>query len=435
MKRRFRTSTAARSAPGLEEWNKAFAKAGWLNALEVRQQPDDADWDPEDINYNTFRWITSNAGFAMGPSRVNPYTGQILDADIIFDADFLQFWKEEFETFTPQTVAAMTGGPLESADALPAVPGFSDRGCRYPRMPVESRDGAATGFRQRGDSGRGGQHRRDGRTAGETDHAGPHGGRDARGGPHARPAAQLQGQPPLELAGIERPGEDARGRDGVFDHGLQPGEHRAEGTPQGDYYPTTLGPYDYWAIEYAYKPLAGGTEGEVGELKKIASRSGEPALQYATDEDTGGSTRIPRPTSLTWETTASSTRGSGPRLCRKSSPSFSNGQPKREMTTPKRRASGALLGEYAQSMFFAARYVGGLETSRSHKGDKDAKPPVSLLPAEKQRAALDLLQEQVFGDKAFQFPSELYPYLAKSNWNHWGFPIAAAGTIRCTNRS
>src|SRR5690606_19848041 len=57
---------------GILEWNKAFEKAGFANAIEVRQQPDNADWDPEDINYNTFRWITSSAGFAMGPSRVNP---------------------------------------------------------------------------------------------------------------------------------------------------------------------------------------------------------------------------------------------------------------------------------------------------------------------------------------------------------------------------
>ena len=69
---------------------KAFEKAGFVNAIEVRQQPDDADWDPEDINYNTFRWITASAGFAMGPSRVNPKTGEILDADIIFDSDFLE---------------------------------------------------------------------------------------------------------------------------------------------------------------------------------------------------------------------------------------------------------------------------------------------------------------------------------------------------------
>src|SRR5262249_6725621 len=34
------------------------------------------------------------------------------------------------------------------------------------------------------------------------------------------------------------------------------------GTQQGDYFTTTIGPYDYWAIEYAYKPLSGGMEGE-----------------------------------------------------------------------------------------------------------------------------------------------------------------------------
>ena len=61
--------SASRSAKGILEWNKAFEKAGFANAIEVRQQPDEADWDPEDINYNTFRWITAGAAFAMGPSR------------------------------------------------------------------------------------------------------------------------------------------------------------------------------------------------------------------------------------------------------------------------------------------------------------------------------------------------------------------------------
>ena len=98
---------------GIYEWNKAFEKAGFVNAIEVHQQLDNDDRDPEDIRYNFFRWITSNAGFAMGPSRVNPYTGQILDADIIFDADFLTSWKEEYETFTAATIAEMTGGALD----------------------------------------------------------------------------------------------------------------------------------------------------------------------------------------------------------------------------------------------------------------------------------------------------------------------------------
>src|SRR5262249_33092799 len=58
---------------------------------------------------------------------------------------------------------------------------------------------------------------------------------------------------------------------------------------QGDYCTTTLGPYDNWAIEYAYNRLAGGTEGELEELQKIAAKCAEPGLDYATDEDMYGS--------------------------------------------------------------------------------------------------------------------------------------------------
>ena len=55
-----------------------------------------------------------------------------------------------------------------------------------------------------------------------------------------------------------------------------------KGQKQGDYVTTTIGPYDYWAIEYAYKPIDGD---EAAELKKIAARSPDPDLAYATDED------------------------------------------------------------------------------------------------------------------------------------------------------
>src|SRR5437879_8042992 len=55
-----------------------------------------------------------------------------------------------------------------------------------------------------------------------------------------------------------------------------------KGVKQGDYFTTTIGPYDYWAIEYAYKPISGD---EAAELKKIAARAPESDLAYATDED------------------------------------------------------------------------------------------------------------------------------------------------------
>ncbi len=58
-----------------------------------------------------------------------------------------------------------------------------------------------------------------------------------------------------------------------------------KGQKQGDYFTTTIGPYDYWAIEYAYKPIDGNEE---AELKKIAARAPEADLVFATDEDMVG---------------------------------------------------------------------------------------------------------------------------------------------------
>ena len=79
---------------GILEWNKAFEKIGFRDAIEVRQQENE-DFDPEDINYNTFRWMANDQGYAMGPSRANPLTGEIFDADIIFDASMVRFYRNE----------------------------------------------------------------------------------------------------------------------------------------------------------------------------------------------------------------------------------------------------------------------------------------------------------------------------------------------------
>ena len=402
---------------GIEEWNKTFEKAGWLNAIEVIQQPDNATWDPEDINYNTFRWITSNAGFAMGPSRVNPYTGQILDADIIFDADFLQFWKQEFETFTPQAVAAMTGGALEPVAAPPTAPWdlhSMHPGCQLSHgmsrqmafghtaiMAAAPEQSAALieklimqGLKEV--------------VMHEVGHT--------LGLRHNFKGSRLYGLNDLnDPAKIKDTGMVAS----IMDY--NPANIMPKDAPQGDYYPTTLGPYDYWAIEYGYKPLGGSTEGDLAELKKIAARSGEPALQYATDEDSDGTDPDPSVNRFDLGNDPLEYARSCAQIVQQVLPGLVDRTTKEgDDYTQARRALGALLAEHGQSMFFAARSVGGLDLNRSHKGDKDAKPPIALVPADKQRAALDLLQEQVFSDKPFLFPAELYQYLAASNWSHWG---------------
>jgi len=94
---------------GILEWNKAFEKIGFINAIEVRQQTDDNEWkdlDPEDMRYSFIRWIVTGGGFAMGPSRVNPFTGQIYDADIVFDDSMVRYFQQEAERMLPTTGAA-----------------------------------------------------------------------------------------------------------------------------------------------------------------------------------------------------------------------------------------------------------------------------------------------------------------------------------------
>ena len=88
---------------GVLLWNRAFEKIGFKDAIAVQQMPDNAEWDPADVRYNTIRWFNStDAIFAMGPSRVNPLTGEILDADVIVSADFVRSLNQDYRTLVEQ---------------------------------------------------------------------------------------------------------------------------------------------------------------------------------------------------------------------------------------------------------------------------------------------------------------------------------------------
>ncbi len=205
----------------------------------------------------------------------------------------------------------------------------------------------------------------------------------------------------------------------VMDY-LPPNIVRA-GQEQGDFYSTTIGPYDKWAIEYGYTELSGGTQSELPKLREIAARSGEPGLAYATDENTRGID--PDPYSNRFDL------GDDPlAYARHQAALVQELMPKvtdrligeGEDYSAARQAFNVLLAEHGRTMFFVARFVGGIELSRSHKGDKDAAPPFQSVDLEKQREALDLLEEQVFSDEPYQVDPQLYSFLAPSQWSHWG---------------
>ena len=176
---------------------------------------------------------------------------------------------------------------------------------------------------------------------------------------------------------------------------------------QGDYFSTTIGPYDMWAIEYGYKPLKGGSpDGELPELKKIASRSGEPGLAFASDEDARGIDPDPHSVRYDLSNDLVEYAKSQAKLVAESWPNVVE-----EMTKDgdgyqrARRAFSMLLARHGEVMFAASRYVGGLYVSRSHKGDAKAPKPLEVVPAEKQREALALVGRAGVQRQAVQLPA------------------------------
>ena len=72
---------------GVEDWNTAFEKAGFKNAIIARDYPspqENPDFDPDDMRYSCVKYATTAIANAMGPSFVDPRSGEILTADVIW---------------------------------------------------------------------------------------------------------------------------------------------------------------------------------------------------------------------------------------------------------------------------------------------------------------------------------------------------------------
>lgn len=69
---------------GILDWNIAFEGIGFKNAVVVKDYPtDDPNFDPDDIKYNCYRFVASTTENSMGPSWVDPRSGEMLCGDVI----------------------------------------------------------------------------------------------------------------------------------------------------------------------------------------------------------------------------------------------------------------------------------------------------------------------------------------------------------------
>ena len=425
---------------GILEWNRAFREIGFDGAIEVRQQRDDDSWDPEDIRYNTFRWITANAGFAMGPSRVNPRTGEILDADIIFDASFLDSWRREYETFTTENARSL----------LPAWPDRQPREDGFGPLPAETLGEMFGGHSHSGHACRmcsGMQHQFGfgaaamiGRGAGLAKDSDPGKGTIA-GLPREFVHQGLKEVVMHEVghtlglrhnfkASSWKSLEDATSNTdptvptvaSVMDYA--PANITGEQDQKGLYYTQTLGPYDMWAIEYGYRQFPSKSKEKEG-LREIAARSSEPGLAYLTDEDTRMTGADPYSNLFDL--------GDDPiayaRRQMTTSEELLDGLVDRTLEDGEgyqraRQAFGLLLGEYFRSGLFATRFLGGVSGSRDHVGE-NSRDPYTIVPAAKQREAMGLISEFIF--QTPEIDGAMLNKMPSSHWSHWGTFLTSRG--------
>lgn len=425
---------------GILEWNKAFEKIGFRNAIEVVQMRDDEDFDPEDMNYNTLRWITTDQAFAMGPSRANPLTGEILDADIIFDADMIRFWKHQmkvnaggtaFDPISPIQAMDMGWGldhPIlnrQIGDGWNDTPRRDAVDPRAARLRAIQQGVCLSGSQKHPemslaalaalvrDPSKKGDKIPDELIAQAVKEVVMHEVGHTLGLRHNFKASTMLRNDQLHDTKITR----EKGLVGsVMDY--SPVNLAPKGVKQGDYFTTTIGPYDYWAIEYGYKTFSGPDEAT--ELKKIAARGAEPGLDYGSDEDTflTSDPHINR-----FDLGADVMKFAQDRMIaalellkEMSNKVVDEG----EGYQRSRVAFDLLLRQYGNGAYLISKYVGGEFAHRDHRGDPKGRDPLVPVTAAKQREALKFLQENIFSDKSFQFSPELLRRLAVERWMHWG---------------
>ncbi|MDZ7993892.1 MAG: zinc-dependent metalloprotease [Nostoc sp. EfeVER01] len=410
---------------GVLMWNKAFEKAGFQNAIEVQQMPDDANWKPADVHYNTIRWFNSlDAGFAKGPMRVNPFTGEILDADIIVDANMVRLVQQEYHALMEANSCQENtkgredaGKFLDKFASSSSAHFFSSESC----YGIESSNQAAMGalaLSMLPDTTPSSETIKEyvhqylrSLIAHEVGHT--------LGLRHNFHGSTMLA--PEELNNTEI--THTKGLVGsVMDY--VPVNIAPQGVQQGDYFPGVIGPYDKWAIEYGYKKCPSTAlevtipESEKSFLDQIALASPQPELSYASDEDIWDI----NPLANVWDMSSdvllySQWQMDNARFMwqRLDKGYLSKG----ESYSNLRLKFNKVLKYYFRNATLLAKYIGGQSFRRLHTSNDAAWTfvPVSLL---KQRQALTKLQEYVFADNAFSFSPQLLNQLAPSRWEHWG---------------
>jgi hypothetical protein len=455
---------------GIQAWNKAFEKVGLINTIEVRFQDattkEHMEKDPEDVRYNFVRWLNNGIGTAIGPSRVHPLTGQILDADIILTDGWIRHWWTQFHEAIPQV--AIEGMNAETLTWLWKNPQWDPRVRLAP--PAKRQELIAQRQSQPtpllGGHPMAHEHTAHGFIGGGTQLDGLRGRYSQEMGLCMAPSCKSIGLAQMELSldaeGFAAMGLNAADQalDGIPENFIGPlmvdlvahevghtlglrhnfkassiytyeqinspeikGKKPfagsvmdyipvnivagADAAKKGDFGMIGVGPYDEWAIEYGYSFEK--------DLKPILQRVAEPELTYATDEDTWG----PDPLAQRYDfaknpvsyannliTLAKEHRGKLLDKFVKDGNSWSRA----------RRGYMMTLMTQSNALSMMSSWLGGTFVNRDKKGDKNGRAPVQTVPVAEQRSALKFCLEQSLRDDAYGLTPQLLAHLTTDKW-------------------
>ena len=358
---------------GLLAWNEAFLKAGIKNAIEVKIQPDDAEWDAGDIRYNVLRWTSSpNPPFGgYGPSFVNPRTGEIIGADIMLEWIYAtnRLTIDDIFTSAHGSQDCSIGSLMQEGNMMGYLTSSDAEDPEIIRQSIIRLTLHEVGH-----------------TLGLNHNFKAsflHNSTDV----HNKELTQKMG---LTSSVMEYPAVN-----------LAP-----IGVAQGEYYDTRTGPYDLWAIEFGYKPQL--TEEERDSLLKKASL---PELMFANDsEDMRSPGKGVDPRAMINDLSnepiiyaeqriklVNQTLNKLPEILRS----------KAESWEEYRNAYQIILRETGRSLDTASRYIGGLYVNRSTPNQQSGQLPYEPVPLNKQKEAMRVLSDHAFSVNAFPINKEL----------------------------